>query len=104
VATGGFDGTVVVSDTRPPSGVRRIGAHAGVVLAVAWSPAGDVLTSLGSDRIVRCWDPISGRELDCLRLPDPEDLPEVAAFSADGRRLFVGTRMGMIAEFERQQN
>jgi len=61
---------------------------------VVWSPDGHLLTSATGDSDVGLWDAASGREVARTSLA-PEEA-SIAAFSADGRKLLVGTTAGMV--------
>jgi WD40 repeat protein len=83
-AAAGADGRVWLWDVN--AGTRRHLKHEAPVVGVAWSPAGDVLVSVGlaPNPSARLWDPSTGALLHTL----PHPLPlKAAVFSPDGRRL-----------------
>ena len=83
-AAAGADGRVWLWDVNART-LRHFN-HEAPVEGVAWSPAGDVLVSVGlaPSPSARLWDPSTGRLLHTL----PHPLPlEAAVFSPDGRRL-----------------
>jgi WD40 repeat protein len=97
--SGGEDRTVRVWDVTTGREVRRLAGHANAVVRVAFAPGGSVLSAASryqtTDRVLRRWDPATGREW-----PLPADLSfervECAAFSADGRFALLGTGGGSL--------
>jgi eukaryotic-like serine/threonine-protein kinase len=69
----------------------ELAGHAGKVQALAWSPDGAVLASIGADDALRLWDR-RGASLRVLSI-DAGDRP-VLAFSPDGGRLAWGAERG----------
>lgn len=76
-------------DSVPEGAVVRLGTvglrHAGAS-AVAFSADGRKLTSFGDDRVIRAWDPVTGRQLDAKPLPTVLYSP-IAILSQDGKWL-----------------
>ena len=72
--------------------------HAGPIVALSFSPRGNYLATLGSDRSVRIWD---AKDLRSVRnfLKLPNDL-RCLQFSPDERYLAVGDRKGAIRVFD----
>jgi WD40 repeat protein len=62
--------------------------HKDAILDLALSPDGAVLASAGYDRLIKLWDPRSGKELRTLR--DHSDSVYGIGFSPDGRLLASG--------------
>jgi DNA-binding beta-propeller fold protein YncE len=89
-ATCSEDFTVAVWDLKTMQEIRRF-KHNSQVWGVAISPDGRRVVSAGQglDRTVRVWDVGSGQELRKLPLP-PTSVGFCAAFSPDGRRVYVG--------------
>ncbi len=54
-------GELFVWDVRSGERLQTFAGHPGIVYAVVWSPAGDLLVSGGSDGILRWWDVQSGK-------------------------------------------
>src|SRR5262245_7032898 len=95
-------GALVCSAAEPPAGKARLDAAgdplpegvrlrlgnlrfrtAGDVRTVAFAPDGQILAVAGADRLIRFWDPSTGKEL--RTLSGHEDAVTSIAFSADGK-------------------
>lgn len=59
--------------------------HGGTAHSVAWSSAADVLASGGRDRVIRLWDPATGKEL--RQVLGPKQGVAAVVFSPDGKLL-----------------
>jgi WD40 repeat protein len=68
--------------------------HGGMVRAVAFSPAGDLIATGGDDRTVRLWRVANGNSTG-PSLNHPEAVT-AAAFSSDGQILVTGTIAGTV--------
>jgi RNA polymerase sigma factor (sigma-70 family) len=81
-----------LGDPLPPGALRRLGSvrlrHAGTLQSLAYSPSGHLLASAGWDRVIRFWDPATGREL--RQITGPANGVNVIAFSSDGKLLAGG--------------
>lgn len=79
-------------DGDPAQLVQHLRGHTGAVLALAFSPDGSTLASLGDDQLMRLWD---GRTGEPHGSPLRYDDPVLAiAWSPDGRRLATASKMG----------
>jgi WD40 repeat protein len=91
VACGLVNGQVIVFDTATWEMRLRLNAHEKYVGAVAFSPDGTRLATGGSDAVLNVWDAASGSRL--LRVLSPECVEVlIIRFTADGRRVIVGSR------------
>jgi WD40 repeat protein len=79
-------------DPLPAGALARFGTtrlrHGGTVDAVALSPDGKTLASSGDDRLIRLWDPASGKALGTLE--GHAGAVRCLAFSPDGKALASG--------------
>jgi WD40 repeat protein/serine/threonine protein kinase len=78
--------------------VATLKGHTGPVVAVAFSPRGDVLASASLDRLVKVWD-VAGRRLR-KNLEGHTAEPAAVAFAPDGRRLASGDLDGVVHFWE----
>jgi WD40 repeat protein len=69
--------------------------HWGRGARAAFSPDGKTLASLGYDRVIRLWNPDTGKELGIL--PAAFTHPHVPVFSQDGKMLAATTSGGWVA-------
>jgi WD40 repeat protein len=101
LATGSFDGTArlwvySVGEKKPRGGVfepflgavrhrHTLGGHRGVVMTVAFAPAGKVLATGGMDATIRLWDAATGKQKHVLK--EHRSWVNGLAFSEDGKLL-----------------
>jgi WD40 repeat protein len=81
--------TDALGDPLPEGALARIGSgrlqHTARAILVAYSPDGKLLASCGNDRLVRLWDPATGKEV--RRLQGHGNWVNAVAFSPDGKTL-----------------
>jgi WD40 repeat protein len=94
IACGGADGTISIWDTETGVVRLQIKGHQEGVQEVRYSPQGNVLVSVSWDKTVRLWDAVSGTE---LQKWTDDDRVWSAAFSPDGRKLFVANGEGVVS-------
>ena len=68
--------------------MKNLGAHAGAVYAVAFSPDGKHLASAGADMTIKIWDVAAQKELKTLK--GPTGAVTALAYTPDGTLLSVG--------------
>jgi WD40 repeat protein len=88
LASGSDDRTARIWEAGTGRELHRL-AHQDLVLAVAWSPGGEMLASAAEDRIVRLWDARTGRE-ERRALGHGGRVPGLA-WSPDGKALATGS-------------
>src|SRR5262249_40298361 len=88
LATGGWDRTIRLWDTRQGDLERVLYGHEGFVTGLAFSPDGTTLASTSEDRSVRLWDPQSGQLTASIH--GHESFVQTVAFRPDGREFATG--------------
>jgi WD40 repeat protein len=78
--------------------LRELRGHTSLVNAVDWSPDGSRVASAASDRTLRIWHALTGRELACLR-GHTDDVNDVR-FSPDGQRVASASFDGTVRVFD----
>ncbi len=107
VVSGGYDGRLLWWDLRENRLIRTTNdAHTRQVRQLAVSPDGNKLASVGDDMVCRLWNLATGERLHELR-GHAEQTPQhftsmlyCCAFSADGRHLATGDRVGHVIIWE----
>lgn len=103
-ATGAGDNHARIWDCDTETPMHTLKGHAGWVLSVAWSPAGDVLATGSMDNTVRLWNTRTGAEIGSLARhtkpvmslswePLVEDSPRLASAGKDATVKVWNTRM-----------
>jgi cytochrome c len=75
LAVASIGGAAVLVDPAKPRITTVINTGEPVLWAVAFSPDGDTLLTGGADRVIRTWDPATGRALAPLGPVPPRDAP-----------------------------
>ena len=91
---GAWDGTVKLRDAATGDIAQTIFAHAGEVLALAFSPDSRNLVTAGEDRSTRLWEVPSGRRLATFH--GHTDFVQAVAYRRDGREVATGSMDGSI--------
>jgi WD40 repeat protein/DNA-binding SARP family transcriptional activator len=94
VATGNWDGTSIVWDTRTGAPLQTFAGHQGIVESVAFSPDGKTLATAGEDATAQLWDVATGARL--LSLTGHSFALTDVAFSPDGRLLATSSDDGTV--------
>ena len=94
LATGNWDGTAIVWDTRSGARVQTLASQEGVVESVAFSPDGGTLATAGEDATAQLWDIATGTRL--LTLTGHWFALTDVAFSPDGSRLATSSGDGTV--------
>jgi WD40 repeat protein len=108
VVSGGYDGRLIWWDRPAGRVVRTVAAHERWIRQLAVSPDGDTLASVGDDMVCRLWNAECGRRLRELRghaAETPQHFGSMlycCAFSADGRHLATGDRVGHVVIWDVQ--
>ena len=81
---------------KSPRLVKTLDQHTGAVTAIALQPVGPsdaarLLASIGEDRTVRIWQPVTGR---LMRFAKLAEVATALAWTSDGTSIVVGTRSG----------
>jgi WD40 repeat protein len=104
--SGGYDGRLIWWDLDAGRAVRTVDAHGRWIRQLAVSPDGSRLASVGDDMVCRVWNAATGERLHELR-GHAERTPThfgsmlyACTFSADGRHLATGDRVGHVVVWE----
>jgi WD40 repeat protein/DNA-binding SARP family transcriptional activator len=94
IASGYFDGKVIVWDVATGRRIRTLSAQNGVIEGLAFSPDGTTLATAGEDAVVTIWDLRTGRNVQTLG-GSTSALADVA-FSPDGTHLAAASADGTL--------
>jgi hypothetical protein len=106
LVSGSYDGKLVWWNIESGSKLRAIDAHRKWIRCVRSAPGGGILASVADDMVCRIWEVGSGRMIRELRghaENTPHDFPSMlyaCAFSADGRFLATGDKVGHLNVWE----
>ena len=92
LASGGEDGTIILSDTQTGRSLSKLTEHTKPIRALAFSADSQTLASGGGNEI-RLWDVETGELTDTL---DAVENVTALAFSPDGQTLASGSGVGLI--------
>jgi WD40 repeat protein len=104
--SGGYDGRLIWWDLAEGRVVRTVPAHGRWIRQIAVSPDGGTLASVADDMVCRLWDAETGRPVRELRghaQQTPQHFASMlycCAFSADGRHLATGDRVGHVVVWD----
>ena len=101
VVSGGYDGRLIWWDRSEGRVIRTVAAHDRWIRQLAVAPDGDTLASVGDDMVCRLWHTTGDlqRELRGHTEQTPQHFGSMlycCAFSADGRHLATGDRVGHV--------
>ncbi len=100
IVTAGYDGRLIwwPVEGKEPKPIRTLNAHDGWIRAIAASPDGTLLASVGNDRRVRLWDAANGKRV--LEMPGHDSHIYNVAFHPEGKRLATGDLMANVMDWE----
>jgi WD40 repeat protein len=104
--SGGYDGRLISWDVRERRMLRNLAGHIRCIRQIAVSPDGRKLASVADDMVCRLWDAATGTLLHELRGHEgktPQHFTSMlytCAFSADGRLLATGDRVGHVVVWD----
>ncbi len=104
--SGGYDGKLIWWDLEQRRPIRTVDAHGRWLRGLAMSPDGSTIASVADDMVCRLWNAATGtrlRELRGHQERTPAHLPSMlyaCAFSADGRHLATGDRVGHVVVWD----
>ena len=103
VVSGGYDRQLIWWDVNTRSPLRTVPAHDKWIRRVVANPEGSLVVSIADDMHCKVWDAASGElrfTLDDHQAETPNHYPSMlyaAAFSADGKWLATGDKVGHVA-------
>ncbi len=106
LVSGGYDGKLMWCDIETGDVIRAREAHSKWIRKVIASPDGKLIASVADDMVCRLWDARDGKlvhELRGHREKTPHDFPSMlyaVAFSADGKLLATGDKVGHIVVWD----
>lgn len=106
VVSGGYDCKLIWTRLKDAKAIRTVDAHDRWIRQVTASPDGNTIASVADDMVCRLWNAADGKLLRELRGHEavtPHHFPSMlyaCAFSADGKYLATGDRVGRIVVWE----
>ncbi|MDE5112314.1 MAG: WD40 repeat domain-containing protein, partial [Trichodesmium sp. St7_bin2_1] len=98
--SGSTEKTIKIWDIKTGKLLRSIAGQNSQVNALAITPDGQTLVSVGSDKLMELWNIQTGSRI-LTRIPDKESEVNVLAFSRDGQILVTGSNNGTIRLWNR---
>ncbi|KAI7976403.1 hypothetical protein EIK77_000845 [Talaromyces pinophilus] len=89
VASGSYDETIKLWDTKTGTELQTLKGHLGSVYSVAFSPDGQMVASGSDDNTIKLWDTKTGTELQTLK--GHSNRVYSVAFSPDGQMVASGS-------------
>lgn len=98
--TGGYDGRLLWWDAlaETPAVLRTVEGHVGWIRAVAVSPNGELVASVGNDQVVRLWSAADGTLV--REMPGHESHIYNVAFHPSGATLVTGDLYGHLFDWD----
>lgn len=106
VVSGGYDHRLVWTSVNDAKTIRSVDAHQRWIRQVVASPDQKLIASVADDMVCRLWQAADGKMVHELRGHDavtPHHFPSMlyaVAFSADGKHLATGDRVGRIVVWD----
>ena len=106
LVSGGYDGKLTWFDTAKNEKVRTTDAHAKWIRRAVASPDGAVVASVADDMVCKLWDAETGKMICELKGHEAKtpthfnSMLHAVAFSADGKLLATGDKVGHIVVWE----
>ncbi len=108
LVSGGYDGKLTWYDTTEKKALRTHDAHTKWIRKVIASPDGTTVASVADDMVCKLWDAKTGKlvhELKGHKEKTPNDFASMlyaVAFSADGKLLATGDKVGHVVVWDTQ--
>lgn len=93
IVSASYDDTLKLWDSETGEEIRTLKGHSQKVSSASFSPDGGFIVSASDDGTVRFWDAETGKETAVLK---DLGIARWAAFSSDGKHLYIATHKGML--------
>ncbi|MDK2972062.1 MAG: hypothetical protein PWP23_1817 [Candidatus Sumerlaeota bacterium] len=100
LAGGGGSRSITLWDVATGTIEKELPGHKNSILGISFSPDGERLVSFANRLDVRVWDVATGRETILLEEYESDNAPLAAAFTHDGRHVFVATQNHSLDVYE----